>query len=317
MSARGRINRRQVAIAVAWGLAAVPLAWMPSPASAAVAPSTVWTWGSNDFGQLGNGTVSASPTGPAAVAGVSDVVEMEGGREHIIALTASGQVYVWGSNENGQLGVGGTANRSVPTQLNVPCGAGGVSQVAAGHNNSLARCADGRVFSWGLNSDGQLGDGTRTVRRTPVQVQGVTDAVDVASGRDMSYAIRANGTVLAWGDNAFGEIGDGTRTDRLTPVPVSGLTQVTSVAGGRDHGLALRADGSVWAFGWNLYGQLGDGTTTDRLTPVQVLTGVQQITAGAHHSYALTTTGQVRSWGRNYRDESVTGPRRRVRVRCP
>jgi alpha-tubulin suppressor-like RCC1 family protein len=306
MTARRRVHGRRVAVGLAWGLA-IPLAWLPSAATAATAPSTVWTWGSNDFGQLGNGTTSATPSGPAAVAGVSDVVEMEGGREHIVTLTASGQVFAWGSNENGQLGVGGTANRTVPTQVSVPCGAGGVSQVAAGHNNTLARCADGRVFSWGLNSDGQLGDGTRTVRRTPVQVQGVTDAVDVASGRDMSYAIRADGTLLAWGDNAFGEIGDGTRTDRLTPVPVSGLTQVTSVAGGRDHGLALRADGSVWAFGWNLYGQLGDGTTTDRLTPVQVLTGVQQVTAGAHHSYALSTSGQVLSWGRNYRDELGDG----------
>jgi alpha-tubulin suppressor-like RCC1 family protein len=295
-----------VAIGVA-GALAVPLAWIAPPATAAVAPSTVWTWGSNDFGQLGNGTTSTSPTGPAAVAGLSGVVEMEGGREHIITLTASGQVFAWGSNQEGQLGVGGSTNRSVPTPVSVPCGSGGVSQVAAGHNNSLARCADGRVFAWGMNGEGQLGDGSRTTRRTPVQVQGVTDAVDVASGRDMSYAVRANGTVLAWGDNAYGEIGDGTRTDRLTPVPVSGLTQVTNVAGGRDHGLALRSDGSVWAFGWNLYGQLGDGTTTDRLTPVQVLTGVQQVTAGAHHSYALLTNGQVRSWGRNYRAELGDG----------
>jgi alpha-tubulin suppressor-like RCC1 family protein len=299
-----------VAISVVCGSAlavALPLAWIPAPATAAVAPSTVWTWGISDFGQLGNGTTSSSPTGPAPVAGLSDAIELEGGREHVIALTSTGRVLAWGSNQQGQLGIGGTSNRSVPTQVTVPCGAGGVSQVAAGHNNSLARCADGRVFAWGLNTDGQLGDGTRTLRRTPVQVQGVTDAVDVSSGRDMSYAVRANGTVLAWGDNAFGELGDGTRTDRLTPVPVSGLTQVTNVAGGRDHGLALRTDGSVWAFGSNQYGQLGDGTTTDRLTPVQVLTGVQQVTAGAHHSYALLTNGQIRSWGRNYRNELGDG----------
>src|SRR3954465_9178538 len=176
MTARRRVHGRRVAVGLAWGLA-IPLAWLPAAATAATAPSTVWTWGSNDFGQLGNGTTSATPSGPAAVAGVSDVVEMEGGREHIVTLTASGQVFAWGSNENGQLGVGGTANRTVPTQVSVPCGAGGVSQGAAGHNNTRARSADGRVFSWGLNSDGQLGDGTRTVRRTPVQVQGVTDAV--------------------------------------------------------------------------------------------------------------------------------------------
>ena len=310
MAVRGLTIRRRLAAGAAGAAACalvVPLGLVSSPAAAADPPGTPWTWGTSDFGQLGNGTTSTAIANPAAVAGLSDVVQLEGGREHIIALTATGQVMVWGSNENGQLGLGGNANRSRPTALSVPCGAGGVSQVAAGHNNSLVRCADGRVFSFGLNSDGQLGDGTRTVRRTPVQVQGVTDAIDVASGRDMSYAIRADGTVLAWGDNAYGELGDGTTTDRLTPVKVTGLTGVTEVAGGRDHGLALRADGTVWAFGWNLYGQLGDGTTTNRLTPVQVTTGVKQITAGAHHSYALATGGQVLAWGRNYRDEIGDG----------
>jgi alpha-tubulin suppressor-like RCC1 family protein len=306
MTARGRIIGRLVTIGVVAGVM-TPLAWVAPPAAVAATPGTVWTWGTNDFGQLGNGTTSTTPSGPAEVAGLADVVQLEGGREHVVALTLSGQVFTWGSNENGQLGLGDTANRTHPTQVTVPCGTGGVSQVAAGHNNSLARCADGRVFGWGLNGDGQLGDGTRTTRRAPVQVQGLTNAVEVASGRDMSYAVRADGTVAAWGDNAYGELGDGTRTDRLTPVPVTGLTGITDVAGGRDHGLALRSDGSVWAFGWNLYGQLGDGTTTDRLTPVQVLTGAQQITAGAHHSYALTTGGQVRSWGRNYRDELGDG----------
>lgn len=287
-------------------LAAAPLA-TGGPAAATPAPGIPWTWGSNSFGQLGNGTTSTSPAAPAAVAGLSDVVDVHGGREHIAALTAAGTVLTWGSNQEGQLGLGDAANRSRPTQVAVPCQASQVTAVATGHNSTLALCGNGTVWSWGLNSDGQLGDGTRTMRRSPVRVTTVTDAVAIAAGRDMSYAIRANGTVLAWGDNAYGELGDGTRTDRLTPVPVSGLAGVTGIAGGRDHGLALRSDGSVWAFGWNAYGQLGDGTTTDRLTPVQVSTGVQQVVAGAHHSYALRTDGQVLSWGRNYRDELGDG----------
>ncbi len=181
MTARGRIIGRRVAIGVAWGLA-LAAGVDAVPGGGGGAPGTVWTWGENDFGQLGNGTTSSSSVRPAAVAGLSNVVEMEGGREHIVALTRPGQVFVWGSNVEGQLGLGGNTNRSVPTQVGVPCGAGGVAQVAAGHNSTLSRCTDGRVFAWGLNSDGQLGDGTRTVRRTPVQVQGVTDAVDVAIG---------------------------------------------------------------------------------------------------------------------------------------
>jgi hypothetical protein len=191
--------------------------------------------------------------------------------------------------------------------VTVPCSTGGVKDVTTGHYETFALCDNGTVWSWGLNADGQLGDGTRTNRRSPVQVQGITDAVSVAAGRDMAYAIRADGTVLAWGDNAYGEIGDGTTTDRLTPVPVGGLTEVTSVAPGRDHALVLRQDGSVWAFGWNLYGQVGDGTTVDRSSPVQVTTGVRELAGGANHSYALTTDGRVLAWGRNYRAELGDG----------
>lgn len=306
MALRGLTIGRRVAIGLAWGLA-LPVAWIPTPAQAAVAAGTVWEWGSNGFGQLGNGTTSASPSGAAAVPGLSDVADVEGGREHVVALTTSGQILVWGSNQYGQLGLGDSANRSVPTPVPNPCPSG-VKAVDAGHYSTFALCNDGTLWGWGDNADGQIGDGTRTNRRSPVQVQGVSDAVSVAAGRDMTYALRADGTVLAWGDNAFGEIGDGTTTDRLTPVPVSGLTSVTTIAPGRDHVLVQRQDGTVWGWGWNQYGQVGDGTTVNRSVPVEVLTGgVQELAAGANHSYALTTDGHVQSWGRNYLDELGDG----------
>ena len=295
---------RRAAGVVALALAAVPLGPV-GPAAATTAAGTPYTWGGNSFGQLGNG--STSPGSPAAVTGLADVVDVHGGREHVAALTSAGAVYTWGSNQEGQLGLGDSGNRSVPTEVPVPCGDTRVAGVATGHNSTLALCTGGTVWAWGLNADGQLGDGTRTLRRSPVAVTGLTDVVAVAAGRDMSYAIRSDGTAWAWGDNAYGELGDGTTTDRLTPVQVVGLTNVTGLAGGRDHGLALRSDGSVWAFGWNLYGQLGDGTTTNRPTPVQVTTGATEVTAGAHHSYALRSDGQVLAWGRNYRDELGDG----------
>jgi len=310
MTAPARTIGRRLATGVAWGLAAslaVPLAGTAAPASAAVAPGTVWEWGSDGFGQLGNGTTSASPSGAAAVPGLSDVADVEGGREHVVALTASGTIRVWGSNSYGQLGLGDSANRSQPTTVPDPC-ASGVQAVDAGHYSTFALCANGTVWGWGLNADGQIGDGSRTNRRSPVQVQGITDAVAVAAGRDVTYALRADGTVLAWGDNAYGEIGDGTTTDRVTPVPVSGLTGVTSIAAGRDHVLVLRTDGSVWGWGWNQYGQVGDGTTVNRTTPVQILAGgIRELAAGANHSYGLTTSGTVQAWGRNNLDELGDG----------
>ncbi len=283
--------------------------------AAAAPPGVPWTWGANTFGELGDGTTQARPT-PGPVVGLSGVVDLHGGREHVTALREDGTVWVWGSSQQGQLGLGGTANRPTPTQ--VP-GLSGVAAVETGHNHSLALLADGRVRTWGLNADGQLGDATTTLRRSPVSVTGLDDAVAIAAGRNMSYALHEDGTVVAWGRNDEGQLGDGSTTRRLTPVPVGSLSGVVAIAGGRDHGLALRADGAVWSWGSNDYGQVGDGTTADRITPVQVTTGALQVVAGAHHSYALRADRTAAAWGRNYRgnlgDGTTTTRTRPVAVR--
>jgi PKD repeat protein len=183
----------------------------------------------------------------------------------------------------------------------------------------VALLANGTVRTWGLNADGQLGDGTTTLRRTPVTVVGLDNAVAIAAGRDMGYALRADGTVVAWGRNDEGQLGDGSTTRRTTPVRVGSLTNVVGIAGGRDHGLALRDDGTVWAWGSNDYGQVGDGSLTDRVSPVQVTSGALEVIAGAHHSYALRADHTVAAWGRNYRanlgDGTTTNRTRPVSVR--
>jgi PKD repeat protein len=238
------------------------------------------------------------------VTGVEDVVDLHGGREHVAALRDDGTVWVWGSNQQGQLGLGGTSNSSTPTQ--VP-GLSGVTAVETGHNLSLALMADGTVRSWGLNADGQLGDGTTTLRRTPVSVVGLSDAVAIAAGRNMSYALRSDGTVVGWGRNDEGQLGDGTVVRRTTPVRVGTLTDVVGIGAGRDHGLALGSDGTVWAWGSNDYGQLGNGSRTDRVSPTAIVSGMRELIAGAHHSYALRTDGTVAAWGRNYRNNLGDG----------
>ena len=283
----------------------------PGPANAQVAVATAvvspggvpWTWGGNGFGQLGTGTTQARLV-PGPVTGLTDVVDLHGGREHVVALRDDGTVWVWGSNQQGQLGLGGNANHSTPTQ--VP-GLTGVTAVETGHNLSLALMADGTVRTWGLNADGQLGDGTTTLRRTPVSVVGLNNAVAIAAGRNMSYALRADGTVVGWGRNDEGQLGDGTVVRRTTPVRVGTLTDVVGIAAGRDHGLALGSDGTVWAWGSNDYGQLGNGNRTDRVSPAAIISGVQEVIAGAHHSYALRTDSTVAAWGRNYRNNLGDG----------
>jgi alpha-tubulin suppressor-like RCC1 family protein len=317
---RTKVAGRSALLVLALGLLGLGVphqAGVAAPAApAAVTPGgTPWTWGANSFGQLGDGSTLARPT-PGPVPGLDDVVDLHGGREHVIALRANGTVWVWGSNGEGQLGLGTTANRPSPTQ--VP-GLTGVTAVETGHNYSLALMSDQTVRTWGLNADGQLGDGSTTLRRSPVTVSGLTTAVAIAGGRDMSYAIRADGSVVGWGRNDEGQLGDGTTVRRTTPVRVGTLTNIIGIAGGRDHGLALRSDGTVWAWGSNDFGQLGDGTTVDRTSPVQVMSGVSEVIAGAQHSYALRTDGTVAAWGRNYRanlgDGTTTTRTRPVTVR--
>jgi len=284
-----------------WGVLAVGglITVLLQPVEAvAVEPGAGWSWGGNDSGQLGTGTTTGRATA-AAITGLTDVVELEAGRQHTIALRSDGTVWTWGFNEMGQLGDGTVTNRLSPIQV---AGLSGVVDIAAGHYHSLALMSDGTMRAWGYGSFGQLGNGAITsAQRTPVVVSPLTDVVSIAGGRDMSYAVGSDGTAWGWGLNTTGQVGDGTTTQRTRPARVGSLTGVTTIAGGRDHGLAVRSDGTVWSWGDNTQGQVGDGTLTNRLSPVQVsgLTGVASVAAGAYHSLARLDTGAVRSWGQN------------------
>ncbi|MEW6523474.1 MAG: carboxypeptidase regulatory-like domain-containing protein [Bacillota bacterium] len=301
------------------------------------ADGTVWAWGSNGAGRLGDGTTTDRPA-PVQVRDLADVVAVAAGTSHSLALRADGTVWAWGSNYFGQLGDGTTTDRHTPVQVR---DLADVVAVAAGTYHSLALRADGTVWAWGWNSHGELGDGTTTERHTPVQVRGLADVVAVEAGsihslavradgttwtwgggadrhtpvqvRDLadvvavaaqfhhSLALRADGTVWAWGENSHGELGDGTTTDRPTPVQVRDLADVVAVAAGEWHSLALRADGTVWAWGENSHGELGDGTTTDHPTPVQVrdLADVVAVATGGGPNLALRADGTVWTWGDN------------------
>ncbi|MFD2329317.1 RCC1 domain-containing protein [Cohnella sp. GCM10020058] len=170
------------------------------------------------------------------------------------------------------------------------------------HFNEFAKLAEknGKVYTWGNNIYGQLGDGTTAARSTPsaLSLQG---AMQISSGEYHSLALKSDGTVVAWGYNAYGQIGDGSTANRSAPTAVGSLAGAISVKTGHYHSLALKADGTVWAWGFNNNGQLGDGTLTNRSSPVQVagLSNVVAIAAGAYHSLALKADGTVWAWGSN------------------
>jgi alpha-tubulin suppressor-like RCC1 family protein len=269
--------------------------------SLAVAPDgTLWAWGSNSNGQVGDGTTTPRLT-PVRVPGLTDVVAAVAGTGNFsLAVREDGTVWAWGANTQGQLGNGTTTQRLTPGQ--VP-GLTDVVSVAAGQGFSLALRGDGTVWAWGANASGELGDGTTTRRLTPVRVTGLSDVVTLAASHNHAVALRGDGTVWAWGLNSSGQLGDGTTTRRLTPVRVTGLTDVVGVSAGTGtFSLAVRGDGSMWAWGSNFRGQLGDGTTTQRLTPVRVpgLTDVVAVSAGHFNfSLALRRDGTVWAWGAN------------------
>lgn len=267
---------------------------------------SVWAWGDNEFGQLGDGSTS-SRLAPVQVHGLRDVTGIAAGAAHSLAVRSDGTVWAWGRNADGRLGDGTTTARLTPVRVS---GLDDVTSVAAGRSHSLAVRSDGTAWAWGGNTDGQLGDGTTTRRLAPVPVSGLSDVISIVAGRDHALAVRSDGTVWVWGDGWHGQLGDGTTGDRrLTPVAVSGLSGVTGVAAGTYHSLAVRFDGVVWAWGSNLSGQLGDGTLTQRPTPVYVidLSDVTSVTAGASHTLAVDADGTAWAWGSNYAGQLGNG----------
>jgi alpha-tubulin suppressor-like RCC1 family protein len=263
---------------------------------------SVAAWGANNLGQLGDGTTTDRAE-PVEVSGLSDVVAVDAGSHHGLALLGDGTVRAWGRNHRGQLGDGTDTNRIEPVPVSGLSGAVAVAADAGGGGaHSLALLDDGTVRAWGDNELGQLGDGTTTLRHTPVAVSELSQVVAIAGGSWHNLALLDDGTVRAWGENSGGQLGDGTTIDRTTPVEVAGLSGVVAVAAGEGHSLALLDDGTLRAWGWNQHGQVGDGTTTNRTEPVEVsaLSGVVAIAAAGGHSLAVLDDGTVRAWGRNF-----------------
>ena len=271
----------------------------------------VLCWGYNNRGQLGDGTTTDRST-PVAVSGLtSGVLAVSASRDHTCALTTDGGVMCWGSNYGGQLG-DGTTNASY-TPIVVSGLTSGVQAVSAGDGHTCALTTAGGVKCWGQNYAGQLGDGTKTDRSTPVAVSGLASGVQaVSAGGAHTCALTTAGGVVCWGYNNRGQLGDGTTTDSSTPVAVSGLASgAVAVDVGPYSTCALTTAGGVLCWGANSRGELGDGTTTDRSTPVAVsglASGVQAVSAGDLHTCALTTAGGIMCWGDNYYGQLGVNP---------
>jgi alpha-tubulin suppressor-like RCC1 family protein len=258
---------------------------------------TVWAWGANSNGQLGDGTIM-DRSKPVRVGTFTNYTSIAAGDSHTIALRQGGTVWSWGGNSKGQLGVNTTKDSPVPVQVS---GLSNINAIAAGTSHTLALKSDGTLLAWGANNYGQLGDNSITEHHAPVAVSSITNVIAIAAGGDHSIALKSDSTVWAWGRNASGQLGDNTTTDRKVPVQVTDLANVIAIAAGVDYSIALKEDGTVWAWGNNSSGQLGDGTNTEHHAPVQVslLDDAKVIAAGYSHAVALINDDTVRAWGSN------------------
>ncbi|MCI7180519.1 MAG: S-layer homology domain-containing protein [Schaedlerella sp.] len=248
---------------------------------------SLWMWGSNYYGGLGDGTTTNSYTPVKILEGVKKVSL---GQEYSAAIKEDGSLWMWGSNSYGELGDGTTTSRSTPKKILED-----VKEVSLGNVHSAAIKEDGSLWMWGRNPYGELGDGTTTNSSTPVKI--LEDVKGVSLGFDYGAAIKEDGSLWMWGRNMYGELGDGTTTNSFTPVKI--LEDVKEVSLGGHHSAAIKEDGSLWMWGNNAFGKLGDGTGTDRYIPVKILEGVKEVSLGYDHSAAIKEDGSLWMWGSN------------------
>ena len=258
--------------------------------SAITSLGRIFTWGRNDSGQLGDGTTTnrSTPTEITSQFNLSEgetITQISLGFYHSSAITSLGRIFTWGRNSNRQLGDGTTTDRYIPTeitsQFNLSEGET-ITQISLGESHSSAITSEGRVFTWGRNDSGQLGDGTTTGRYTPIEI---TSQFNLSEGETItqisldgthSSAITSEGRVFTWGRNDYGQLGDGTHdyfVAHSTPIEITNQFELNAgeiiiqifLGGGASS--AIASSGRIFTWGDNTEGQLGDGTTTDRYTP--------------------------------------------------
>ncbi len=241
------------------------------------ADGTVWAWGENGSGQLGDDTRLARDT-PSPVAGLQDAVAIAAGNRFSLALLADGTVRAWGSGGGGRLGQGAQWTSLSPGAVS---GLGDIVAVSAASRHSLALARNGRVWTWGEIRSRSGG----MIALTPMPVEGIEHVVAVAAGPNHDLALTVDGRVWAWGENEYGELGNGTLHALAgEPRPVFGLHSIVAIAAGDHHSLALRADGTLWSWGSNYVGELGLGPTKQvwRSSPERVAI-LDKITGIAAH----------------------------------
>jgi alpha-tubulin suppressor-like RCC1 family protein len=256
---------------------------------------SVWCWGRNDSGQLGDGTGIDSDI-PVRVTGLTAATHVRAGDLFSCALDTKGEVYCWGRNDSGQLGDGTTSDSRAPVKV---LGITGATEIAVGFAHACALKSDGTIACWGANADGELGDGTTTARGTPATVSGLTGVKKVRAGGDTTCVILGDGTAQCMGENNDGELGVGDTMARNRPTPVVDLANIDDIATGDDFTCALTTEHFLYCWGLNDNGQLATGNfaSSNRPVPAIPTIGLLTIEAGNLHACGLDEEGRAWCWG--------------------
>jgi alpha-tubulin suppressor-like RCC1 family protein len=267
------------------------------------AEGSLWCWGRNDHGQLGDGTRTPRAL-PVRVGTIDKVAAVATGEAHTCAVTTAGAVLCWGADDTGQLGDGGDIDRGVPREVT---GITGATAAAAGKNFSCAVGGDRAVRCWGDGKVGQLGDGGALGPRPPTIVAGAPDVDSLSASGQHACAVTTSGRVLCWGANDKGQIGDGTLASARPPtspdpVALPPATRVTKVVTGDAHTCALASDG-LRCWGDNSQDQIDPALPSAPVTsPIAVGTDPIDVAAGAQHTCIVrkgATENPVTCWGAN------------------
>jgi alpha-tubulin suppressor-like RCC1 family protein len=293
------------------------------------ADGTLWAWGQNAYGQLGNGATNDSylpvQVGLLATPPLTTVTKLGGRPYFTLAVKADGTLWAWGMNRYGQMG-NGTVNPLTGPQVTIPVLVNNSSpggplnnplQVTCGYQFGAALTTNGTVWTWGSGSHGELGNGTTGSSYTPAQVPGLTNITALSGGWFHLLALKSDGTVWAWGNNSNGELGDGTAVNRSSPVQVLNVSNIVTVSGGDSHSSALKADGTAWKWGLNDLGELGNGTTNATANPFPApiltdtfgapFTNLVRLSARDYHNIAVKADGSVWMWGANDQGQCGNG----------
>lgn len=256
---------------------------------------SLWTWGENSAGQLGDGTKIDRKT---MFKVMDNVATVSVGGSYTAAIKTDGSLWTWGNNGDGQLGDGTNTDRYKPIKV-----MDNVLSVCAGDFHTAAIKKDGSLWTWGRNDYGQLGSGiTDPVGKKGYKPVKVMDNVAaVSTGEYHTAAIKTDGSLWTWGWNDFGQLGDyksiGYGPGTIRNKPQKMMNNVAQVSAGNNFTAAIKTDGSLWVWGSNRSGQLGDGTNMDRNTLFKVMDGVVAASAGDYQISVIKTDNSLWTWG--------------------